>query len=133
MGSPPLRYRSTVEPLTITMSSLPSLSQSNSPIPPLMDSITYRLSLDEMCGTVRPAEAAMSSKMGTEVKVDFCVTLPDCGLSPLCPECFLTGFADCPQATARQKLAARNRRIKVLAITIEVYLIFVSSGCGKVP
>src|SRR5215472_4066146 len=118
MGSPPWRYRSTVEPLTITMSSLPSLSQSNRPIPPLMDSITYLLSLDEMCATVRPAEAAMSSKIGTEVKVDFGVTLPDCGLSPLRAECCLAGFADCPQATARQTLAEISRRMNTLTRTI---------------
>src|SRR5215471_1587980 len=120
MGSPPWRYRSTVEPLTMTMSSLPSLSQSKSPIPPLMDSITYLLSLDEICGTVRPAEDAMSSKTGTEVKAGLGVALPECGMAPVCPECFSADFADCPQAIAKQRLAARNRRIKVLAITMEV-------------
>jgi len=36
MGSPPWRNLSTVEPLTRTMSSLPSLSQSKRPVPPLV-------------------------------------------------------------------------------------------------
>src|SRR5262245_2334195 len=115
------------------MSSLPSLSQSNTPIPPLIDSITYRLSFGEMCGTVRPAEDAMSSKTGTEVKTGLGVTLPDGCLAILRAKCGSADFGDCPQATAKQRLAARNRRMKVLARTIVVYLIFVSSGCGKVP
>jgi hypothetical protein len=34
-----------------------------------MDSITYRLSGDEMWGTVSPAEAPMSLKIGTGVVV----------------------------------------------------------------
>src|ERR1022692_2925593 len=48
------------------MSSLPSLSQSISPTPPLMDSTMYFLSGEEMCGTVRPAFCATSSNCGTD-------------------------------------------------------------------
>src|ERR1700733_3784421 len=47
------------------MSSLPSLSQSISPTPPLIDSTMYFLSGEEMCGTVSPA---------------FCVTSSNCGI-----------------------------------------------------
>src|ERR1700704_3707045 len=54
-----------VEPLTVIMSSLPSLSQSISPIPPLMDSTMYFLSGEEMCGTVKPAFWPTSSNCGT--------------------------------------------------------------------
>src|ERR1039458_6391658 len=46
------------------MSSLPSLSQSMSPTPPLMDSTMYFLSGEEMCGTVSPAFCATSSNCG---------------------------------------------------------------------
>src|ERR1022692_1661775 len=48
------------------MSSLPSLSQSISPTPPLMDSTMYFLSGEEMCDTVRPAFCAISSKRGID-------------------------------------------------------------------
>src|ERR1700724_2983829 len=65
MGSPPWRYRPTVDPLTVMMSSLPSLSQSIRPTPPLMDSTMYFLSGEEMCGTVSPAFWAKSSNCGT--------------------------------------------------------------------
>src|SRR5580704_4802138 len=58
------------------MSSLPSLSQSISPTPPLMDSTMYFLSGEEMCGTVNPAFAAMSSNCGRDagrpVSCTFC-------------------------------------------------------------
>src|SRR5580704_1638237 len=47
------------------MSSLPSLSQSINPTPPLMDSTMYFLSGEEMCATVSPAFAATSSNCGT--------------------------------------------------------------------
>src|SRR5258708_11530343 len=47
------------------MSSLPSLSQSIRPTPPLIDSTMYFLSGEEMCGTVSPAFAATSSNCGT--------------------------------------------------------------------
>src|ERR1700721_953579 len=46
------------------MSSLPSLSQSKRPTPPLMDSSTYLLSGEEICGTVRPLCRATSSNAG---------------------------------------------------------------------
>src|SRR5208282_1129187 len=48
------------------MSSLPSLSQSINPTPPLMDSTMYFLSGEEMCATVRPAFCATSSKCGRD-------------------------------------------------------------------
>src|SRR5215470_9387066 len=117
MGSPPWRYRSTVEPLTITMSSLPSLSQSNKPIPPLMDSITYLLSRDEMCETVRPAEAAMSSKTGTG-ETGLVVASLEGGLAPVCVGWGPADFGDCPHTAVKQRTAARNRRINVLVITM---------------
>src|SRR5580698_6001358 len=69
MGSPPALKRSTVEPLTVMMSSLPSLSQSISPTPPLMDSTIYFLSGEEICGTVRPAFWAMSSNCGIDCEL----------------------------------------------------------------
>src|ERR1700678_2755458 len=47
------------------MSSLPSLSQSIRPTPPLMDSTMYFLSGEEMCGTVSPAFRATSSNCGS--------------------------------------------------------------------
>ena len=53
-----------VEPLTTMMSSLPSLSQSIRPIPPLIDSIMYCLSGVETCGTVRPTSLETSLKCG---------------------------------------------------------------------
>src|SRR5271155_5450177 len=55
------------------MSSLPSLSQSISPAPPLMDSTMYFLSGEEMCGTVNPAFWAMSSNCGTGCGLGSCV------------------------------------------------------------
>src|SRR5437660_4064099 len=64
IGSPPFLKRSTVDPLTVMMSSLPSLSQSIKPTPPLMDSMTYLLSGEEMCETVRPACLLTSSNRG---------------------------------------------------------------------
>src|ERR1700693_1119581 len=48
------------------MSSLPSLSQSISPTPPLIDSTMYFLSGEEMCATVRPAFCATSSNCGRD-------------------------------------------------------------------
>src|SRR5579863_8052342 len=48
------------------MSSLPSLSQSISPTPPLIDSTMYFLSGEEMCATVRPACWAISSNFGRD-------------------------------------------------------------------
>src|SRR5271170_5872109 len=48
------------------MSSLPSLSQSINPTPPLMDSMMYFLSGEEMCGTVSPAFCATSSNRGID-------------------------------------------------------------------
>src|ERR1035438_1528711 len=65
MGSPPCRKRSTVDPLTVMMSSLPSLSQSIRPTPPLIDSTIYFLSGDEMWETLSPAFCATSSNWGT--------------------------------------------------------------------
>src|SRR5437763_804424 len=47
------------------MSSLPSLSQSIRPTPPLKDSTIYFLSGEEICGTVRPNFSARSSNWGT--------------------------------------------------------------------
>src|ERR1700722_15201637 len=47
------------------MSSLPSLSQSINPTPPLIDSTMYFLSGEEMCATVRAACWAMSSNFGS--------------------------------------------------------------------
>jgi hypothetical protein len=64
IGSPPCLKRSTVDPLMVMMSSLPSLSQSIKPTPPLMDSMTYRLSGEEICETVRPACLLTSSNRG---------------------------------------------------------------------
>src|SRR5205823_14586305 len=64
MGSPPWRKRSMVEPFTVMMSSLPSLSQSISPAPPLMDSTMYFFSGVEMWETVRPASLATSLNRG---------------------------------------------------------------------
>src|SRR6266850_1418026 len=64
MGSPPFLYRSTEDPFTVMMSSLPSLSQSMKPAPPLIDSITYLLSGEEICETVNPACLARSSNRG---------------------------------------------------------------------
>src|SRR5215469_843336 len=62
MGSPPFwRYRSTFEPPTIRMSSLPSLSQSMNPTPPLVDSTTYFFSGAPMCEVVSPAFSLTSS------------------------------------------------------------------------
>src|SRR5712671_2422831 len=46
------------------MSSLPSLSQSMKPAPPLIDSMTYLLSGEEICETVKPACLATSSNRG---------------------------------------------------------------------
>src|SRR5579864_3934154 len=54
-----------VEPFTTTMSSLPSLSQSIKPTPPLIDSTMYCLSGVEMCGTVRPTSFETSLKRGS--------------------------------------------------------------------
>src|SRR5262249_4651484 len=99
MGSPPWRYRSTVEPLTTTMSSLPSLSQSNTPTPPLMDSITYRLSLDEMWGTVSPARVPISCKMGTGVNAGIETPLCDADLGPDFEECGTSVSRDWHDAT----------------------------------
>src|ERR1700722_13736788 len=48
------------------MSSLPSLSQSINPTPPLMDSKIYFFSGEEMCETVRPAFCATSSNCGRD-------------------------------------------------------------------
>src|SRR5260370_34794677 len=48
------------------MSIFPSVSQSISPTPPLIDSTMYFLSGEEMCATVRPAFRAMSSNFGTD-------------------------------------------------------------------
>src|SRR6202021_2059707 len=62
----PRGKRGAVEPFTVMMSSLPSLSQSIRPTPPLMDSTMYFLSEDEMCETVRPAFCATSSNCGRE-------------------------------------------------------------------
>src|SRR2546427_709610 len=56
---------STVERFAITMSKRPSLSQSNSPTPPLMDSRMYRFSPVEMCEAVSPTSFAISLKTGT--------------------------------------------------------------------
>src|SRR5690349_2630555 len=64
MGSPPCLKRSTEDPLTVMMSNLPSLSQSMKPTPPLMDSMMYRFSGEELWETVRPACLATSSKWG---------------------------------------------------------------------
>src|SRR6185295_1431671 len=47
------------------MSSLPSLSQSIRPAPPLMDSTMYFFSGVEMWETVRPASWATSLELGT--------------------------------------------------------------------
>src|SRR5712692_3004353 len=47
------------------MSSMPSLSQSMKPTPPLTDSRMYRFSGVELWGTVRPAILLISSKCGT--------------------------------------------------------------------
>src|SRR3989442_785313 len=47
------------------MSKRPSLSQSNSPTPPLMDSRMYRFSPVEMCEAVSPTSFAISLKTGT--------------------------------------------------------------------
>src|SRR2546427_3776935 len=65
MGSPPWRKRSMVEPFTVMMSSLPSLSQSISPAPPLIDSTMYFFSGVEMCETVNPASLATSLNCGS--------------------------------------------------------------------
>src|SRR5438445_13106594 len=53
-----------VEPFTVMMSSLPSLSQSISPAPPLMDSTMYFFSGVEMWDTVNPASLATSLNCG---------------------------------------------------------------------
>src|SRR4029077_10682926 len=65
MGSPPLSKRSTVEPFTRTMSSLPSSSQSKTPAPPLMESRTYRASGAAMWEAVTPSSLAISLNTGT--------------------------------------------------------------------
>src|SRR5207245_6074760 len=65
MGSPPWRKRSMVEPFTVMMSSLPSLSQSISPAPPLIDSTMYFFSGVEMCETVNPASLATFLNCGS--------------------------------------------------------------------
>lgn len=114
MGSPPWRYRSTVEPLTTTISSLPSLSQSKSPIPPLIDSITYRLSFEEMWLLVRPAGPAMSSKTGTGVEAAACGFT----LVSLCERCGAAVFWDCPWTRARVIYVTHNvkkGRTRILA------------------
>src|SRR6185312_8602348 len=54
-----------VDPFTVMMSSLPSLSQSISPAPPLMDSTMYFFSGVEIWETDRPASWATSLKPGT--------------------------------------------------------------------
>src|SRR5260370_42485698 len=54
------------------MSSLPSLSQSIKPTPPLMDSIMYRLSEEEICETVKPACLLTSSNRGVEGALRVC-------------------------------------------------------------
>src|SRR2546426_11182265 len=64
MGSPPWRKRSMDEPFTVMMSSLPSLSQSISPAPPLIDSTMYFFSGVEMWDTVNPASLATSLNCG---------------------------------------------------------------------
>src|SRR6516164_5499584 len=101
MGSPPWRYRSTVEPLTTTMSSLPSLSQSNTPTPPLMDSMTYRLSFEEMWGTVSPARAPISSNVGTAVNAGVKTAVWDVDWLRVCRECCTVLFSDWPQTAAK--------------------------------
>src|SRR5204862_6093814 len=53
-----------VEPFTVMMSSLPSLSQSISPAPPLMDSTMYFFSGVEMWDTVNPASLSTSLNSG---------------------------------------------------------------------
>src|SRR5215469_9964399 len=53
-----------VDPFTTMMSSLPSLSQSIRPTPPLIDSTMYCLSGVEMWGTVSPASRETSLKRG---------------------------------------------------------------------
>src|SRR5580704_2703571 len=55
------------------MSSLPSLSQSINPTPPLMDSTIYFFSGEEMCDTVNPAFCATSSNCGMDCSRGFCV------------------------------------------------------------
>src|SRR5271170_7451033 len=93
MGSPPALKRSTVEPLTVMMSSLPSLSQSISPTPPLIDSTMYFLSGEEMCGTVRPTFCATSSNCGIDCGL---------GLGVFCGGEFAGGLAgeDCASSAA---------------------------------
>src|SRR5215469_6315732 len=54
-----------VDPFTTMMSSLPSLSQSIRPTPPLIDSTMYCLSGVEMWGTVSPTSRETSLKRGS--------------------------------------------------------------------
>src|SRR5262249_16580632 len=95
------------------MSSLPSLSQSNTPTPPLMDSITYRLSLDEMWGTVSPARVPISSKMGTGVNAGIETPLCDADLGPAFAECGPPVSCDCPQTTVTGIYKVKKKRTLV--------------------
>src|SRR5213594_1793784 len=61
-----------VEPFTVMMSSLPSLSQSISPAPPLMDSTMYFFSGVEMWDTVNPASLATSLNCGNSLGAGVC-------------------------------------------------------------
>src|SRR5262249_37802626 len=115
MGSPPWRYRSTVEPLTTTMSSLPSLSQSNTPTPPLMDSMTYRLSFDEIWDTVSPARAPISSKTGTTVNARVETAVWDVDWFRVRGECWTVPFSDWAQTAAKGTYKVNKQRTGALA------------------
>src|SRR6202789_3542819 len=65
IGSPPALYASSVEPSTTSAESVPLLSQSMKPTPPLIDSTMNFLSGDAMGDTVSPARALISSRTGT--------------------------------------------------------------------
>src|SRR6266566_5243313 len=77
------------------MSSLPSLSQSIRPTPPLIDSTMYFLSAEEMCAMVIPAFSAMSSNFGTGV-CETWTELPEaCGAEVWGAEVFGAGWRSC--------------------------------------
>src|SRR5262249_21366684 len=100
------------------MSSLPSLSQSNTPTPPLMDSMTYRLSIDEMWGTVSPARAPMSSKIGTGANASAETAVWDFDWLRVRGECWTSLFSDWAQTTAKGIYKVNKQRTRVPARSI---------------
>src|SRR6185295_5526932 len=97
-----------VEPFTVMMSSLPSLSQSIRPAPPLMDSTMYFFSGVEMWETVRPASWATSLNRGTG----------DCAAGACAGRDFGAAvWADAQSGSnrPRERMARMTRRVVIIA------------------